>query len=202
MPRSRVLLAAAAALMISGSAKAAVVFADNFNGEGLSFNYTSFSQFNVSAGSVDVIGDGYFDLYPGNGRYVDLDGTTPGNTPAGGLTTKNAFAAGTYTLTFNLGGSLRGDTNTVKVELGSFSQEITLGSNAGFTLQSFTFTTTGGALSFTNLNPADNFGLLLDNVQLASGVPEPSTWAMMLVGFAGVGFGAYRQSRRAAVTAA
>jgi hypothetical protein len=28
-----------------------------------------------------------------------------------------------------------------------------------------------------------------------SGVPEPSTWAMMLLGFAGLGF-AFRQSRR------
>jgi hypothetical protein len=29
----------------------------------------------------------------------------------------------------------------------------------------------------------------------ASAVPEPSTWAMMLLGFAGLGF-AFRQSRR------
>jgi PEP-CTERM motif len=29
----------------------------------------------------------------------------------------------------------------------------------------------------------------------AGGVPEPSTWAMMLVGFVGLGF-AFRQSRR------
>ena len=29
-------------------------------------------------------------------------------------------------------------------------------------------------------------------------VPEPSTWAMMLVGFAGLGFAGYRASRRAA----
>ena len=29
----------------------------------------------------------------------------------------------------------------------------------------------------------------------AAGVPEPSTWAMMLLGFAGLGF-AFRQSRR------
>jgi hypothetical protein len=28
-------------------------------------------------------------------------------------------------------------------------------------------------------------------------VPEPSTWAMMLLGFAGLGFAAYRQARKA-----
>lgn len=31
---------------------------------------------------------------------------------------------------------------------------------------------------------------------LAPSVPETSTWAMMLLGFAGIGFGAYRRSRR------
>jgi PEP-CTERM motif len=30
---------------------------------------------------------------------------------------------------------------------------------------------------------------------IAAAVPEPSTWAMMLLGFAGLGF-AFRQSRR------
>ena len=35
-----------------------------------------------------------------------------------------------------------------------------------------------------------------------SSVPEPSTWAMMLLGFAGLGFAAYQTSRRAAAAAA
>jgi len=35
------------------------------------------------------------------------------------------------------------------------------------------------------------------------GVPEPTTWAMMLLGFAGVGFMAYRRRNQgAALTAA
>jgi hypothetical protein len=33
-------------------------------------------------------------------------------------------------------------------------------------------------------------------------VPEPSTWAMMLLGFAGVGFVAFRRKRKAALIAA
>ena len=33
-------------------------------------------------------------------------------------------------------------------------------------------------------------------------VPEPSTWAMMLLGFAGLGFAGYRASRRTGVAAA
>jgi PEP-CTERM motif len=43
---------------------------------------------------------------------------------------------------------------------------------------------------------SDNSGSLQINVAgISSGVPEPSTWAMMLLGFAGLGF-AFRQSRR------
>jgi hypothetical protein len=34
-------------------------------------------------------------------------------------------------------------------------------------------------------------------VTLSSSVPEPSTWAMMLLGFAGLGFAGYRRSRKA-----
>jgi hypothetical protein len=32
-------------------------------------------------------------------------------------------------------------------------------------------------------------------VQLAASIPEPSTWAMMIIGFAGMGFMAYRKRR-------
>jgi hypothetical protein len=43
----------------------------------------------------------------------------------------------------------------------------------------------------------------VDNLALAGHAPELSTWAMMLIGFAGVGFVAYRRSRKvAAVTTA
>jgi PEP-CTERM motif-containing protein len=34
------------------------------------------------------------------------------------------------------------------------------------------------------------------NISISSAVPEPSTWAMMILGFAGVGFVAYRRSRK------
>ena len=37
--------------------------------------------------------------------------------------------------------------------------------------------------------------------ELTAAVPEPSTWAMMLLGFAGIGYGVYRRKKLAAVTA-
>jgi hypothetical protein len=33
-------------------------------------------------------------------------------------------------------------------------------------------------------------------------VPEPSTWAMMLIGFSGLGYAGYRASRKSAAVAA
>jgi hypothetical protein len=196
-------LAGLAAMTLAGAtagpAKAVVFFTDNFNGETLGLNYTSFANWAVTAGSVDLIGTPvFFDFYPGNGRYVDLDGSTGAQNPAGRIATNTTFAAGNYKLTFNLGGSTRGDTNTVEVKLGSFTQLITLGSAAGFTSQSFLFSTTGGKLSFANLGNSDNLGLILDNVQVASGVPEPGTWAMMLLGFVGLGYLGARRRRTVA----
>jgi hypothetical protein len=47
-------------------------------------------------------------------------------------------------------------------------------------------------------------GFLLDNstVNEVSAVPEPSTWAMMILGFAGVGFMAYRRKSKPSLMAA
>jgi hypothetical protein len=38
--------------------------------------------------------------------------------------------------------------------------------------------------------------------EAVSAVPEPSTWAMMILGFAGVGFMTYRRRNQAAARAA
>jgi hypothetical protein len=205
MKSSALGVVAALILFSIPTAKAAIVFAENFESESLALNYNSFNQFNVTNGTVDLIGNGFYDFYPSQGRYVDLDGSTNN---AGVLATANSFAAGTYTLNFLLGGSTRGDDNTVRVSLGDFVREITLTSNAGLTNQGFTFTTTtAGNLSFENFG-GDNLGLILDNITVDSAtptqtaaVPEPSTWAMLLLGFAGVGFMAYRRKSKPAALA-
>jgi hypothetical protein len=44
-------------------------------------------------------------------------------------------------------------------------------------------------------NGSGGFGF---DLAIGGAVPEPSTWAMMLVGFAGFGFAGYRSTRRAA----
>jgi hypothetical protein len=59
----------------------------------------------------------------------------------------------------------------------------------------------------TNLNPDGSLaypivGVTSVTITLESAVPEPSTWAMMLLGFAGVGFMAYRRKFKPGLMAA
>jgi hypothetical protein len=73
-----------------------------------------------------------------------------------------------------------------------------------YTLETFTFTGNGSdTLTFQAQN--SNFSYRLDDVsvtRVASAVPEPSTWAMTLIGFAGIGFLAYRRKRNSTLKAA
>jgi PEP-CTERM motif-containing protein len=55
----------------------------------------------------------------------------------------------------------------------------------------------GNALAFvTGLTFVTNGSFTGTMTPLTASVPEPSTWTMMLIGFAGVGFAAYRRTRR------
>jgi hypothetical protein len=194
------------------NSQAAVVLTDNFNSDPQVLNWTGDTIFNVvpnppvsGQSSVDLIGiGGPFDFYPGNGNYVDLDGSTgSGFNPAGQIVSKSSFGVGNYTLSFDLGGNARGALNqTTDVYLGSaLVASINLSSGDPLKLYSFGITGAGGALSFIERSSADQQGNILDNVTLSS-TPLPSTWSMLLVGFAGLGFFAYRGARKASVATA
>jgi PEP-CTERM motif len=55
------------------------------------------------------------------------------------------------------------------------------------------FASASGQFNFPNTDITSTF---------QPGVPEPSTWAMMLVGFAGLGFAGYRASRKSVASVA
>ena len=193
------LVAAVAAPL--GGARAAT-FTDNFNEyaqqlgntDGLpSLLDTTWKQ---TATSIDVIGTGSFDFYPGNGNYIDLNGT-PG---PGALQTVLSFGPGSYSLSFDLGGNANGDgEKTTIISLGTWSTSITLPSSHPLTLNTFNFsTTTSGQLAFAMQVPVQgnlNIGNILDNVTLTA-TPLPSTWLMLIAGFAGFGFLAYRGTKK------
>jgi hypothetical protein len=57
-------------------------------------------------------------------------------------------------------------------------------------------------VEITGVSGGGSLRLAIDgNVTATDPVPEPSTWAMMLLGFAGLGFAGYRASRRTAAVA-
>ena len=93
------------------------------------------------------------------------------------------------------------------VSLGGVTQDTALLStpNHGFTgwqMASFTFmpTSTTEVLSFMSIGTAASAlppFALLDSVSATQGtVPEPSTWVMMVLGFAGLGYAGFRSNRR------
>ena len=198
-------LFATAGLLIAAGAHAAPVFSDNFDGENGNttvLNYTGFANFTVTDGTVDLIGtpSGYSIVCAGGaGACVDLDGTT-GN--PGALTSSAIdFAAGDYTLTFDLSGNQRTQsTDTVTVSLGSLLNEtISLAGFDPFQTFSFNFSVvapTTASLIFQN-DGSDNIGAILDNVAINGGadpVPEPGMIGLLGLGLLGLGVARRRRT--------
>lgn len=171
------------ALSAFAHSHANVIFQDNFNAEngGVgTLNYSTFGNWKVSGGTVDLIGNGFFDFYPGNGLSVDLGGST--NDP-GNIAARFAIPSGQYELRFDLGGSTRGDTNQVVAIVGQeqcfpalnicvhtrlFEELFEKQSPDPLAPVTRTFNTSGatnGILIFENAG-GDNFGAILDNVSL------------------------------------
>lgn len=204
---SSLMLAASINAIGIGSASATVIFSDNFDTysyklEAIAADFAN--NWVINSGSVDLIGNDTtvipsqqnYDFIPGNGMYVDLDGSTN----AGGFFSTNDFSlnAGTYVIQFSLAGSQNpNNDNDVTVTFGSFTETFTLLSSDLF--QSYSRTVTLGsalstALAFKN-SGGDNVGALLDNVSVTA-VPEPSTYGLMFGGLIMVAGLVARKSRQ------
>ena len=189
------------------SSSATIVLQDNFDGPAAQANWPGDTVFksipqpgNVSGlPSVDLVGPGFFQSLAFSGNSVDLNGSTgTGFSPSGQLQSVASFGLGDYVVTFVLSGNQRNaPEQTTTISLGGQSFSITPTDDVYHTY-THTFVGASGQLGFLESGPSDQQGNLLDNVVL-SAVPEPSTWAMMILGFAGVGFMAYRRRKDSAM---
>jgi hypothetical protein len=195
------------------SQAATVLFEDNFDTNTFvpngNLNATP-AGWTTFQGTVDIIGRQgavtSFDLLPGNGLYIDMDGSTRHE---GGINTNQAFnlGPGTYELSYDLGGSQRnnGD-NSVEAYINSGGPNVTFNSHTlaaavGFATFVDTFTLSA-PLALAQIffraatGSSDNQGLLLDNVKLTqlTAVPLPAAIWLMLSGIAGLGAFARRRA--------
>lgn len=200
----------------SATGHAAVIVDGNFAGApdpyqtiGTGSTFGANNAWTVVSGTVDWIGNYWTPPSPGGGS-VDLDGLSVG---AISQTLLN-LAVGTYKVTFALSGNPDGPPPIKALEVsvtGSAAQDYSypvIGDkvNMNYAYYSYMFNWAGGdaTLKFASLTgPQDNpfYGPVIGDVSI-SAVPEPSTWAMLILGFLGVGFVAYRRKSGAAVRVA
>lgn len=88
----------------------------------------------------------------------------------------------------------------------TFATPLIYGANTDFQFQLLRGGLLADSLYYHTLYPGDdvfnanafNVGkepwIMLSEVQFTAAIPEPSTWIMMLIGFAGLGFGMYRRN--------
>ena len=156
---------------------------------------TSITGWTVLPYSIDYVGS-YWQASDGV-RSLDLSGNAKG-----GVSQTIATILGQkYTVSFDLAGNPDGgyDTKFMVTTLGNgvgggaaeiYTFDVGPGNtrdNMGWTTFTYSFTATSASTTL-NFASAENsaYGPALDNVSV-SAVPEPATWAMMIVGFGAAG---------------
>ena len=198
------MIAATALLAVSTSSHAVTLFADDFNSNPVGLNGTP-TGWSVSNGSVDIIGNGFFDFYPGNGAFLDMDGTTFDAGRIDTLATFNLVAGQDYTISFDYGKN-GGAAETLNFGIGSGISTLLLPAGGIGSLLSLTFTFTAVATD-TNVSlffealGNDQQGPVIDNVSLADApvtpVPLPAALPLLFAGLAGLAALARRRKPRA-----
>jgi choice-of-anchor C domain-containing protein len=200
----RTLLTLVALIAFSTAANAANLVTDgDFSNPSGGSSFTTYSAgqnfggWNVTSGSVDVIG-GYWQNPAGTGGSLDLDGNTPG-----GISQSLLLNPGTYVLTFSLSGNPELDRSTKSLTASiagasnnfSYTPSVNSKSDMQYVTESIQFVVSGigpqsEILSFLSLDTSGPTGAVIGNVSL-SAVPLPAS--LPLFGAALLGMIAYRR---------
>jgi hypothetical protein len=224
----KILSATLVSLCVASAANAAPVFTENFDASSGFANslFLGFGNTSDSASSDRWANTNYYTINNVNGwtfgssgtafaEQTDAAGNVTGNgalllNENGGVATNivGLTAGQTYNLSLLLSGDNRpGQAYVFNVSIGSSSFSTSgvdglPGSNPG-TIENYTFTATGSSETLTLFQSSTTQASpIVDNISISAAVPEPSTWAMMIFGFAAVGFVAYRRKDKLAHSAA
>jgi hypothetical protein len=200
----RVLIAAgfsACAALLSAPASATTYTLGNLSGN--TTESQSFTSLNGKANSSLTSTKTYTNVYDFNltgysdltvtDTFLKIFGISLGNTqeielfPGSSLTPIASASGTTSPLSFTANDLLAG---SYKLDVIDTLPEATQGT-IPFTRIHFNIPSQGGYTVDLNVTPA--------RVSVGPAVPEPSTWLMMILGFAGVGFAAYRRKQGFAI---
>jgi Protein of unknown function (DUF642)/PEP-CTERM motif len=179
----------------------------NYGTETNPANYVgpSFSGWTVTTNNVDIVEQGVSGpsaAFEGS-QYLDLVGY--GST--GGIEQSFSTVAGrTYDLTFAYSNNPWSTTTASASVMGAgghvdltdvVTHDTSTISNLDWVVYNGAFTADSSltTLAFLTTVGSGSGGVMLDAVSVSSAVPEPSTWAMMLLGFGGIGFAGYRRTK-------
>ena len=127
--------------------------------------------------------------------FLDLTGITNVAPYAGVSQTINTILGKQYQLSFDMGGRYDSLVSTVLATAGASSQSFTTDATnfpnpSTYTTETLNFIGVGGPTTVSLLGTFNSgVDLSLDNVIMTgpSAVPEPANWALMLIGFGGLG---------------
>lgn len=159
------------------------------------------------------LANGAYGIYtPFGNDYLDLTGYSGSTGNSGVSQTISTVIGGAYTLSFYLGQFQNAAPVSVLASAGTQSMTITDPNTVGtlangtlWSLQTFNFTATSDSTTLSLYNGTTNTDFIgLDNVSISGGpavggVPEPASWAMMIVGFGMIGAGMRYRKRRTAL---
>jgi PEP-CTERM motif len=144
------------------------------------------------SGAGTVTGSFTLDTTTNTSYAVDLTVVGAGGVNSGSLTDPTQFGTGTYEVAPGVTDATYNDGDPalqVYLTYPAGGGALFNGSFGSSSVGSYFSPTCGGEICGFPLS-----GTVL-NASIASAVPEPSTWAMMILGFAGIGFMAYRRKQ-------